>query len=365
MSRENELSRRQFIAAASTMVVAASLCAPGAAQAQELVADSGEGLFEDDAEPVEQEDDLDLTAQSSVDLTAGASLVNYYKPILQRAQSGSLYTLFDIDNNGIPELLVLDNTGTAGRDNMHVYTVNSSGVRSCGSTSGIASYTVCGSSNGTLYLCREHMSSFMIWKVTLKNGYVSTSVAFSNPHAGSSIEAFLANAAEYEAFRKKNGIVKLETASVKNYALLSRYAVVHRSSGARTMWRLYNRDSGEHFYTADANERNAVAAAGWTYERMGWVTPTKSKTPVYRLYNPYAGDHHYTMSAAEKNSLVKIGWKNEGVGWYSDDSKRTPLYREYNPNQFACNHNYTTSKSEHNSLVKLGWKDEGIGWYGI
>lgn len=131
------------------------------------------------------------------------------------------------------------------------------------------------------------------------------------------------------------------------------------------MYRLYNPNSGEHFYTKDVSERNAVVKAGWRLEGVGWYAPQKSNTPVYRLYNPNAGDHHYTLSAQEVNNLVKAGWKYEGIRWYSDDYKRVPLYRQYNPNAKAGAHNYTTSKKENDYLVKVGWRAEGICWYGM
>ena len=131
-----------------------------------------------------------------------------------------------------------------------------------------------------------------------------------------------------------------------------------------TMYRLYNPNSGEHFYTSNSSEISNLVKAGWKNEGRAWRAPIKSKTPVYRLYNPNAGDHHYTTSASEKNSLVKAGWKYEGIGWYSDDAKGTPLYRLYNPNAKAGSHHYTISASEKNALVKAGWKYEGIAWYG-
>ena len=131
------------------------------------------------------------------------------------------------------------------------------------------------------------------------------------------------------------------------------------------MYRLYNPNSGEHFYTASKDERDYVVAAGWTDEGVGWTAPAKSDSPVYRLYNPNAGEHHYTLSADERDMLVAAGWNDEGTGWYSDDAKAVPIYREYNPNQFACNHNFTASEEEHAHLVSLGWRDEGIAWYGI
>ncbi|MDO4621564.1 MAG: NlpC/P60 family protein [Eubacteriales bacterium] len=131
------------------------------------------------------------------------------------------------------------------------------------------------------------------------------------------------------------------------------------------MYRIYNPNSGEHFYTADKKERDYLFRQGWFMEGVGWVAPKKSSRPVYRLYNANAGDHHYTMSDGERKYLISHGWKYEGIGWYSADSKATPLYRQYNPNAAAGSHNYTTVKKEHNYLVSLGWKNEGIAWYAI
>ena len=137
------------------------------------------------------------------------------------------------------------------------------------------------------------------------------------------------------------------------------------STGKVSMYRLYNPNSGEHFYTQSLSERNDLKTAGWKDEGEGWTAPETSNTPVYRLYNPNAGEHHYTTAKTEHDNLVSLGWRSEGIGWYSDDAKAVPLYREYNPNAATGTHNYTTSKSEHDYLVSLGWKDEGIGWYGV
>ena len=136
----------------------------------------------------------------------------------------------------------------------------------------------------------------------------------------------------------------------------------------QSMYRLYNQNSGEHFYTANAGEKNHLANIGWIYEGIGWNAPKTSDYPVYRLYNANGGEHHYTMNKAEKNYLVSVGWNDEGIGWYSADPKDSssiPLLREYNPNAFANNHNYTTSKPEHNWLISLGWLDEGMAWYAL
>lgn len=128
------------------------------------------------------------------------------------------------------------------------------------------------------------------------------------------------------------------------------------------MYRLYNPNSGEHFYTANNTERRMLIKAGWTSEGIGWNAPL-SGSPVYRLYNPNAGDHHYTQSAGERDALVKLGWKYESVGWNSGGS--VPLYRQYNPNAKTGTHNYTKYRGERDALVKLGWNDEGISWYAV
>ncbi|MEI3377527.1 MAG: glucosaminidase domain-containing protein [Coriobacteriales bacterium] len=136
-------------------------------------------------------------------------------------------------------------------------------------------------------------------------------------------------------------------------------------TNTRGMFRMYNPNSGEHFYTSSIVERESLDSAGWTYEGIGWNSPKKSKTPVYRLYNEIGGEHHYTLSAVERDALVEAGWNDEGIGWYSDDAKGVPLYRQYNPNAYANNHNYTASKYEFDHNISLGWQDEGIAWYGI
>ncbi len=136
--------------------------------------------------------------------------------------------------------------------------------------------------------------------------------------------------------------------------------------GYAMMFRLYNPNSGEHFYTSSKKEGNKLVDVGWTYEGKAWTAPT-SGDPVYRLYNGNTGDHHYTMSKKERDNLIRVGWKDEGIGWYSlPKGTGTPLYRLYNPNcTGAGSHHYTSSNRERESLVKQGWNDEGIAWYGL
>lgn len=132
-------------------------------------------------------------------------------------------------------------------------------------------------------------------------------------------------------------------------------------ASGKVLSRMYNPNTGEHVYTANYSEKEALDRLGWDEEGAGWIAPDTGKD-VYRLYNPNAGDHHYTMSKAERDMLVKVGWKNEGVAWKSGGD--IPVYRLYNPNAKTGSHFYTTSRRESNALQDNGWRFEGIAWYG-
>ena len=131
------------------------------------------------------------------------------------------------------------------------------------------------------------------------------------------------------------------------------------------MHRLFNPNSGEHFYTGSVEERDTLVAAGWQYEGVAWNAPVKRGTPIYRVFNPNNGDHHYTGSMDEVNNLTALGWQYEGVAWNSASPSNLPIYRLYNPNADCGSHHYTGSEEERDYLVSLGWKYEGIGWYGM
>ena len=69
------------------------------------------------------------------------------------------------------------------------------------------------------------------------------------------------------------------------------------AASSKPVYRLYNHNTGEHFYTENTYERDSLKRVGWNDEGLGWQAAT-SGTPVYRVYNPNArgGDHYYTMS---------------------------------------------------------------------
>lgn len=131
---------------------------------------------------------------------------------------------------------------------------------------------------------------------------------------------------------------------------------------ANAVYRAYNPNSGEHFFTPNYTEFRAITLQGWKDEGISWMTETKETgQALYRLYNGNSGLHHYTSDTKERDELVKLGWKDEGVAWYSSvNPTHATVYRLYNPNDGQ--HHYTMDEKEKSVLVSLGWQDEGVGY---
>ena len=71
-------------------------------------------------------------------------------------------------------------------------------------------------------------------------------------------------------------------------------------------------------YTCSKAERASITKAGWKQEGIAFYSCREgNRAPVYRLYNPNSGEHFFTNTNAEKNMLIKAGWKYEGIGFYA------------------------------------------------
>ena len=255
------------------------------------------------------------------------------------------------------------------------------GVTSFAETSGDYEYKVLSETDKTCEITDYTGSATELAILSELNGYTVTSIgwyAFSDCTSLTSVTIpdNVTKIGEY-AFGyidDENNMNKIEGFTIygytgtaaETYANENGFTFINLDGVANvSMHRLYNPNSGEHFYTADVNEKNNLVSVGWKYEGIGWNAPETSDKPVYRLYNQNGGEHHYTLDASERDFLVSLGWKFEDIGWYSADTDGIPLYRQYNPNAFANNHNYTADKFENDWLVGLGRKAEGIGWYGV
>ena len=167
-------------------------------------------------------------------------------------------------------------------------------------------------------------------------------------------EANLSDASMKAILEKYSGIAIPETPTVSLVTVLPYSEAVYR---------LYNPNSGEHFFTKSTTEKDQLTQAGWQYEAISWQSYTRG-VPVYRVYNPNAGDHHYTTNLAEVKMLVAAGWHDEGISFNAANDKKQATYRLYNPNAKSGAHHYTMSIGERDALVNDGWQSEGIAWYG-
>lgn len=150
------------------------------------------------------------------------------------------------------------------------------------------------------------------------------------------------------------------------YGEVNARAAVERAKAAATgvpVLRLYNPYDGDHLFTTDGSERDALVPLGWRDEGVAWESPA-SGDAVYRLYNPWSGEHLYTADAAELSRLTAYGWSYEGVAIRSAVSG-TAVYRLYNPWLTVGTHLYTRDAAERDLLVSLGWRCEGAALRGL
>lgn len=164
--------------------------------------------------------------------------------------------------------------------------------------------------------------------------------------------------------RMKRFISSLFVGTLLISLALSNFANATTTVKTQDVYRLYNPNTGEHFYTSSVAEEIFLNNNGWKYEGTAFVTATSGE-PVYRVYNPNAsgGDHYYTKSKGEATYLVSLGWHWDNNGdpvFYS--SGNTSLYVAYNPNANSGAHNFTTSLGEQNVLLNSGWIFGAVAW---
>ncbi len=306
--------------------------------------ETSEGIIEEVEESLVTDEAMDVAAVSSLSINVDEALINRY--FIANVEESDLTSVFNGQTSISPNVV-----SSLDHADYHQYTDLASGDH---------------------YLCEVNQNYILN-----DDSLFDTSTPLRVFVNGEELEC-LSNSNNYRHYG--NNVIRHSPAYYKYPALTitvsisrdqldpsMRYLSISFGSlhGTVDMYRLYNPNSGEHFYTSSEGERDVLINAGWRYEGLGWRAPSFSNTPVYRLYNENGGEHHYTTSVAERDMLVSLGWNDEGIGWYSDDAQTVPLYRQYNPNAFANNHNYTTSLGENDWLVSIGWRAEGIGWYGV
>lgn len=137
------------------------------------------------------------------------------------------------------------------------------------------------------------------------------------------------------------------------------------------VYRLYNKVSMEHLYTASKYEYDNLPKLSSDWKREGvnfqsYNTNQSNTKAVNRVYNPRSGEHIYTQDTYEVKVLTTMnGWRSEGVAFYAPKTSSKPVYRVFNAGAGLGAHFVTGDGFEKNSLVSRGWKYEGVAWYAI
>jgi uncharacterized protein GlcG (DUF336 family) len=127
--------------------------------------------------------------------------------------------------------------------------------------------------------------------------------------------------------------------------------------------RTFNPNASLHFFTTREPEYANVLNAGFADESSGRsvfavlqnVDP--GALAIQRLYNPNTGEHYYTLNTFERDNLVSLGWTaegTEGAAFTTAQAGTTEIFHVYNA--ATGSHIFTTDAGERNGVAALpGW----------
>ena len=188
----------------------------------------------------------------------------------------------------------------------------------------------------------------------------------------------------------------------------SRNTYLMKPNNFMPIYRLYNPNTGEHFFTRSEEENDGLHLMGWKKEGIAWYAPAEavSAVPVYRIYNTVSGEHYYTGDAGEVDAIylntqtvvsvaagqggyridgtgkilgilpgndkdhnIVVPWRKEGIAWTTAEGLpgARPVYTLFNPNcpgDVPASHIFTADLKEEEALVRYGWISGGIAWFG-
>ncbi|OAZ43084.1 hypothetical protein A9Z40_14625 [Microbacterium arborescens] len=160
------------------------------------------------------------------------------------------------------------------------------------------------------------------------------------------------------------------TGTVWNPAWLIEGAQLPPSSAleATPVYRFWSNRYQGHFYTADLEERDLVAARWpqiWSYEGIAYrafATSAPGTVPVFRFWSALYNGHFYTADATERDNVIARWagiWAYEGVAFnvYPTDSpvpNTVTVARFWSP---SARHHFYTASAEERDRVITRWPD--------
>lgn len=138
------------------------------------------------------------------------------------------------------------------------------------------------------------------------------------------------------------------------------------------VYRLYNKKSMQHLYTADSYEYKHLPELSHDWVREGvnfkdYQKSDKTTKTNYRIYNPKSGEHILTADSYEVKVLTTKGWRKEGIAFYAPKTTGKDVYRLFNPKAGIGAHFLTADEYEKSVLTHAPkeWKFEGVAWKAV
>ena len=186
---------------------------------------------------------------------------------------------------------------------------------------------------------------------------------------------------EYLLARKaaaNGGLTKTEIA--KLYSQLEAAQAKLEVKTNASVYRLYNKQTGDHYFTVRQNEYDGLKTLGVQGEGVKFVAVSAktaetevdgvklSETPfvtaLYSVYNQNTGEHLLVLEE-EAEGLKAAGWNwdnNEKPVFYAPNAGASEAVRRvYNPNTNLAAHLYTAEAKEYTDLTSWGWKADNDG----
>lgn len=155
-------------------------------------------------------------------------------------------------------------------------------------------------------------------------------------------------------------------------APLFSFSLAGASVVSEPVYRLYNKKTGEHFYTANHDEaiRNGCVNPGYVAEDLSYFmtdnSPVTGATTVSRLFSPSTGDRFYSVAPNEVSNALTHGYVMETPSAFLAHTTFPPaggraVFRLYNAK--AHRHLFTWSATERDAALSGGYTNEGNAFY--
>lgn len=143
-----------------------------------------------------------------------------------------------------------------------------------------------------------------------------------------------------------------------DYLILNGYSFNNRGKPTSVnVYRLYNRNTSDHYFTIDVIERNTLISHGWVDEGVAFSVTSDASIPVYSYYNSKTGCHVFSTNDSEKDTLIAKGYEYEKERFKLDSDGNVNIYRLRNKSNDK--YHLTIDLDEYSRLTRSGWVDAG------